>query len=63
MYEIILECWYQETPTMTYNEVYPTYFDNLEDACEYLGKNCTEILNWRPAEKITIRYNHSRIKE
>lgn len=64
MYEIILTSWYQDTPDKTYDEVYKNIgFDNIYDACEFLGKHHEEILEHYPAEKITIEYNHSRKKQ
>jgi hypothetical protein len=58
-YEIILTTWYQETPNKTYEEVYHGMgFDDIEDACEFLGNNYEKILDYYPVESIKIVYNH-----
>lgn len=62
MYEIILTTWYQETPKITYLEVYNGLgFKEMEDATKYLGENIDEILDNHPVDgQIMIKYNNKR---
>ena len=54
---IILNCWYQESPNDIQEEIYLNLtFDCFEDAVKRLNEDIEEIMDWYPVQTIEIRY-------
>jgi len=54
--KIILETWYQETPTEYLLEILPEEFESIDEALSFLAVNYESILNDYPVTGINIKY-------
>lgn len=54
--KIILETWYQETPTEYSLETLPEDFESIDDALSFLAVNYESILDDYPVTRVNIKY-------
>lgn len=54
--KIILETWYQETPSEYQTEILPETFESIDDALSFLSINYESILDDYPITEVTIKY-------
>jgi hypothetical protein len=54
--KIILETWYQETPTEYPLEILPEDFKSIDDALSFLAVNYESILDDYPVTGVNIKY-------
>jgi hypothetical protein len=54
--KIILETWYQETPSYNHFETLSEEFESIDDALSFLSVNFESILNDYPLVGLNIKY-------
>ncbi len=54
--KIILETWYQETPTEHHFETLPEDFESIDEALSFLSVNYESIVNDYPVVGLSVNY-------